>query len=52
MEGRSKGDSGGEWHVGVGRVGVEVNMSIVKVGVIGIVGVKVGVLEIVGVIGM
>lgn len=50
MERRSKGDGGGERHVGVSRVGVEVN--VINVRIIGIVRVKVGVLEVVGVTGM
>lgn len=52
MERRGKGSSGGEWHVAVGRIGVEVRVNIVIVGVIGVVGIKTGVLEIVGVIWM
>lgn len=52
MEGRSKSGSGGEWHVRVSRVGVEIKMSVIKIGIIGIAGVKIGVLEVVGVIGM
>lgn len=36
MEGRGKGDGGGERHVGVRRVGVEVKVSVVKVGIAGV----------------
>lgn len=36
MEGRGKGDSWGEWHVGIRRVGVEVKVSVVIVGVVGV----------------
>ena len=49
MERRSKDGGGGKRQIGIGSVGVEVSMNVVKVGVVGI---KVGVLEVVGVIGM
>lgn len=50
MERRGIGGSRGEWHSGVGRTGVEVRVSIVKVEDIGVVGIKIEVLEVVGVI--
>lgn len=52
MKRRSKGDSWGERHVGVSSVWVEVGVNIVKVGIIGIVGVKIRVLVVVGIVGM
>lgn len=36
MKGRGKSDSWGEWHVGIRRVGVEVNVSVVQVGIVGV----------------
>lgn len=50
MEGRSKGDSGRKRHVGVVGAGVIIWMNIVKVWIIGIVGVKIVMLVIVRII--
>lgn len=52
MEGRSKGGSGCEHHVGVVRSRVEIRVSVVKTGIIGIVGIKTGVLVTVRIIWM
>lgn len=49
MEGRCKGGSRGEGHIGVDRVWDVVRLSIVKAGIIEI---KIWILEVVGVIGV
>lgn len=50
MKRRSIGDSRRQRDVGVGRAWVKIRMSIVKVGIIGMVGVKILVLVIVRII--
>lgn len=49
VEGRGKGDGGRELHARANAVGVEADMHVVEIGVVGV---QIGVLEVVGVVGM